>query len=111
MSASDQIVCYLRSGHDFDVNPGVVMIPVVLVPFVEQSDAARLVFDLSVGGFVGGELSQALRVRRGATRTNLGAEAFFRAMFTAPEASSTLVVVSGLLVELAGLDGGGGPGR
>jgi protein-S-isoprenylcysteine O-methyltransferase Ste14 len=59
---------------------GAAMIPVALVPFV-QSDAARLVFELSVGAFVVGELSQALRVRRGATRTSVGAEALFRALF------------------------------
>jgi protein-S-isoprenylcysteine O-methyltransferase Ste14 len=57
------------------------MVPVELVPFVRQSDAARLVFELSVGAFVVGELSQALRVRRGATRSNLGAEAVFRVIF------------------------------
>jgi len=57
------------------------MIPVEFVPFVQRSDEARLVFELSVGAFVLGEFSQALRVRRGATRANLGAEALFRAMF------------------------------
>jgi protein-S-isoprenylcysteine O-methyltransferase Ste14 len=57
------------------------MIPVVLVPYVQQSDAARLVLNISVGAFVVGELTQALRVRRRATRTNLVAEALFRAMF------------------------------
>jgi protein-S-isoprenylcysteine O-methyltransferase Ste14 len=57
------------------------MVAVELVPFVHQSDAARRVFALSVGAFVVGELAQALRVRRGAARVNLGAEALFRAMF------------------------------
>ncbi len=57
------------------------MVPVELVPFVERSDVGRLVFELSVGAFVVGELSQALRVRRGATRINLRAEASFRALF------------------------------
>lgn len=52
-----------------------------LVPYFERLDAARLVFDFSVGAFVVGEFSQALRVRHGAVRTNLGAEALFRAMF------------------------------
>jgi protein-S-isoprenylcysteine O-methyltransferase Ste14 len=53
----------------------------ILVPYVQQSEAARLVLDISVGAFVVGEFSQALRVRRGATHTNLCAEALFRAMF------------------------------
>ena len=52
-----------------------------LAPYFERSDAARLVFELSFGAFVVGEFSQALRVRHGATRTNLGAEALFRAVF------------------------------
>jgi protein-S-isoprenylcysteine O-methyltransferase Ste14 len=51
--------------------------------YVEQSDAARVVLNISVGAFVVGEISQALRVRRGATRTNLGGEALFRAMLFA----------------------------
>lgn len=55
--------------------------PCVLAPYVQQSDVARFVLDVSVGAFVVGELSQVLRVRRGATRSNLGAEALFRAMF------------------------------
>jgi protein-S-isoprenylcysteine O-methyltransferase Ste14 len=56
------------------------MTSVDLVPF-GQSDVERLVFALSVGAFVVGEFTQALRVRRGATRTNLAAEAAFRATF------------------------------
>lgn len=40
-----------------------------------------MVLDISVGAFVVGELQQALRVRRGAFRANLGAEVLFRAMF------------------------------
>ena len=59
------------------------MIPIVLVPYVQQSDAARVVFNVSVGAFVVGEISQALRVRRDSTRTDLGAEVLFRAMFFA----------------------------
>jgi protein-S-isoprenylcysteine O-methyltransferase Ste14 len=57
------------------------MIAVVLMPYVQQSDAARRVFDVSVGAFVVGELGQVWRIRRGATRANLGAEALFRVMF------------------------------
>jgi protein-S-isoprenylcysteine O-methyltransferase Ste14 len=56
-------------------------VAMVAVAFVQQSEAARLVFESSVGAFVVGEISQALRVRRGAARANLGAEALFRAMF------------------------------
>ena len=59
------------------------MIPAELEPFVQRSDAARLVFALSVGAFVVGELFQALRVRRGGTRAGLVAEALFRAVFLA----------------------------
>jgi protein-S-isoprenylcysteine O-methyltransferase Ste14 len=58
-------------------------VAMVAVAFVQQSDAARLVFEFSVGTFVVGEISQALRARRGAARANLGAEALFRAMFFA----------------------------
>jgi hypothetical protein len=71
MCLTDRVLPQL--GRDADVKPGVAMIPVELVPFVRQSDAARLVFELSVGAFVVNEFSQALRVRRGATRSNLGA--------------------------------------
>jgi protein-S-isoprenylcysteine O-methyltransferase Ste14 len=56
------------------------MVSVVLVSYVQQSDAARTVLKISVGAFLMGEISQALRVRRDATRTNIGAEALFRAM-------------------------------
>jgi protein-S-isoprenylcysteine O-methyltransferase Ste14 len=53
----------------------------VITPYVQQSNVARFVFDVSVGAFVVGEFLQGLRVRRGATLSNLGAEALFRAMF------------------------------
>ncbi|MGI5241962.1 methyltransferase family protein [Dactylosporangium sp. CA-139066] len=43
--------------------------------------AARIVLEASLGAFAAGEVLQALRVRRGATRTNLRAEILFRAMF------------------------------
>lgn len=57
------------------------MIAVVLMSYVQQSDAARRVLDVSVGAFIVGEFWQVWRVRSGATRANLGAEALFRAMF------------------------------
>ncbi|WP_207232380.1 methyltransferase family protein [Micromonospora kangleipakensis] len=51
------------------------------VPYEEVSHLARIVFFVSVGAFSAGELSQALRVRRGATRVSVRAEIVFRAMF------------------------------
>ena len=42
---------------------------------------AGVVFNVTVAAFVIGELLQALRVRRGATRTSLAAEIVFRLMF------------------------------
>ncbi len=57
------------------------MIPVVLLPYVEHSDGARMVLNVSVGAFVVGEIFQAFRMRRGSTRVDLGAEVLFRAMF------------------------------
>jgi protein-S-isoprenylcysteine O-methyltransferase Ste14 len=59
------------------------MIPGELVPFVQQSARARLVFELSAGAFVVGELSQAVRARRGATHVDLRAEALFRVLYFA----------------------------
>ena len=53
----------------------------VLTPYVQQADAARFVFSVTVGAFVVGEFSQVLRVRRGATRSDLAAEGLFRALF------------------------------
>jgi protein-S-isoprenylcysteine O-methyltransferase Ste14 len=40
-----------------------------------------VVLDISVGAFVVGEVSQTVRLRPGAARANLGAEALFRLMF------------------------------
>ncbi len=57
--------------------------PEVLLPYVQQANAAGRVFDVSVVAFVVGEFSQVWRVRRGATRANLGGEALFRVMFFA----------------------------
>ncbi|WP_319458903.1 isoprenylcysteine carboxylmethyltransferase family protein [Micromonospora sp. RTP1Z1] len=51
------------------------------VPYEEVSHLARIVFFVSVGAFSAGELSQALRVRRGATGVSVRAEIVFRAMF------------------------------
>jgi protein-S-isoprenylcysteine O-methyltransferase Ste14 len=55
----------------------------VPVPYEELSNLARIVLFVSVGAFSAGELLQALRVRRGATRVSVQAEAVFRAMFFA----------------------------
>ena len=79
------------------------MSPVVLTPYVQQSDAARFVLDVSVGAFVLGELSQVWRVRRGATRSNLGAEVLFRAMFF----GGVLLIPIGLAVAPDAVIGGG----
>ena len=51
--------------------------------YVQHHDAARLAFELSVGAFLAGELVQALRVRRGASRVGLRAELAFRIAFVA----------------------------
>jgi protein-S-isoprenylcysteine O-methyltransferase Ste14 len=53
----------------------------VLTTYVYRSDTASLVLDISIGAFAVGELLQAFRVREGAQRSDLGAEALFRAMF------------------------------
>ena len=49
--------------------------------YLSQSHLAGLVFDVSVAAFAVGELSQALRVRRGASRADVRAEAVFRVVF------------------------------
>jgi hypothetical protein len=51
------------------------------VPYEELSSPARIVFFASVGAFSAGELLQALRLRHGATRVDVRAEAAFRMMF------------------------------
>jgi protein-S-isoprenylcysteine O-methyltransferase Ste14 len=76
----------------------------VLVAYVHQSDAARVVLHLSVGAFLVGEIAQALRVRRGATRADLGAEVLFRAMFFA----AILLIPLGRAVAQDAVIGGGG---
>ena len=52
-------------------------------PFVQQASWARLVLDLSVVAFVVGEVVQAAKVRRGASRADLRGEVAFRAVFFA----------------------------
>jgi protein-S-isoprenylcysteine O-methyltransferase Ste14 len=51
------------------------------VPYEVQTNFARVVFEVSVGAFVVGELWQGFHVRRGATRADLRAEIWFRVMF------------------------------
>ncbi|MDN3357867.1 isoprenylcysteine carboxylmethyltransferase family protein [Actinomadura sp. DC4] len=53
------------------------------MPYEELSSPARVVFLVSVGAFLAGELVQAVRSRHGATRVNLRAEIVFRALFFA----------------------------
>ncbi|MGK5737333.1 methyltransferase family protein [Micromonospora sp. URMC 103] len=53
----------------------------MLASYGEHSAWARIVLGASVGAFVVGEVSQAFRVRRDATRVDLRAEFLFRAMF------------------------------
>jgi protein-S-isoprenylcysteine O-methyltransferase Ste14 len=62
-----------------------------------------VILSLSVGAFLVGELSQALRVRRGADRTNLRAELLFRAMFFA----GILLIPTGRAVAPDATIGGG----
>jgi protein-S-isoprenylcysteine O-methyltransferase Ste14 len=79
------------------------MIAVVLMSYVQQSAPARRVLDISVGAFIVGELGQVWRVRPGATRANLGAEALFRAMFF----GAILLIPIGRAVAPAAAIGGG----
>jgi protein-S-isoprenylcysteine O-methyltransferase Ste14 len=51
--------------------------------YLSQSPVADLVFNLSVAAFGVGEVFQAFRIRRGASRADLRAEAVFRAIFFA----------------------------
>jgi protein-S-isoprenylcysteine O-methyltransferase Ste14 len=50
------------------------------MPFEELSSPARIVFIVSIGAFSAGELVQAFRLRRGATRVDVGAETLLRLM-------------------------------
>ena len=73
------------------------------VPYVEGAAWARSVLNLSVAAFLVGELSQVLRVRRDATRSDLGAELQFRAMFF----GAILLFPMGRLVAPGAVIGGG----
>lgn len=53
------------------------------IPYVRQIHAAAVVLDLGVAAFALGELSQALRWRRGASRPEVLAEVIFRVVFLA----------------------------
>ena len=48
---------------------------------VQQESWARVLFDISVAAFAVGEFSQALKWRRGASRTDLRGEVLFRVIF------------------------------
>jgi protein-S-isoprenylcysteine O-methyltransferase Ste14 len=50
------------------------------MPFEDLSSPARIVFIVSIGAFSAGELVQAFRLRRGATRVDVRAEALLRLM-------------------------------
>jgi protein-S-isoprenylcysteine O-methyltransferase Ste14 len=50
------------------------------MPFEELSSPARIVFIVSIGAFSAGELVQAFRRRRGATRVDVRAETLLRLM-------------------------------
>jgi protein-S-isoprenylcysteine O-methyltransferase Ste14 len=75
----------------------------VPVPYEELPQLARIVGFVSVGAFSVGELLQALRMRRGATRVNVRAEAVFRAMFF----SGILLLPAGRAVAPGAVIGGG----
>jgi protein-S-isoprenylcysteine O-methyltransferase Ste14 len=62
-----------------------------------------MVLNVSVGAFVVGEIPQALRIRRGSSRVDLGAEVLFRAMFF----SAILVIPLGRSVAPGATMGGG----
>lgn len=53
----------------------------MLTPYLQQAPAARLILELTIAAFAVAEFLQAMRVRRGAIRTNPGAEVWFRAIF------------------------------
>jgi protein-S-isoprenylcysteine O-methyltransferase Ste14 len=55
----------------------------VVAPYVQQETWARLVFDVSVAGFAVAEVSQAVKWRRGASRTDVRSEVTFRVVFFA----------------------------
>ena len=51
------------------------------VPFVQTESWARVLFDIGVAAFAVGEFSQAVKWRRGASRTDLRGEVLFRVIF------------------------------
>ena len=53
----------------------------MVAPFIQQSDLARVVFGISLAAFAMGELSQAVKWRRGASRADLAGEVVFRVVF------------------------------
>jgi protein-S-isoprenylcysteine O-methyltransferase Ste14 len=53
---------------------------IVQMPFEELSSPGRIAFIVSIGAFSAGELVQAFRLRRGATRVDVRAEALLRLM-------------------------------
>jgi protein-S-isoprenylcysteine O-methyltransferase Ste14 len=59
------------------------MIALAESPYVQQAATARLILGVSTGAFALGEVVQSMRVRRDATRADLGSELLFRAMFFA----------------------------
>jgi len=73
------------------------------VPHEELQQLARIVAFISVGAFSAGELLQALRMRRGAMRVSVRAEAAFRAMFF----SGILLLPAGRAVAPGAVIGGG----
>jgi hypothetical protein len=52
-------------------------------PYEEQSSPARIIFLVSAGAFLAGELVQAFRSRRGATSVDVRAKTLFTVMFFA----------------------------
>lgn len=58
-----------------------MMLDVLLLSYVQQSDAARRVLEISAAAFTVGELALAIRGRRGTTRSDAAAEVVFRVMF------------------------------
>jgi protein-S-isoprenylcysteine O-methyltransferase Ste14 len=73
-------------------------------PYEELSDTARIVFLVSIGAFLAGELVQAFRSRHGATRVDVRAEILFRVLFFA----AILLLPLGRAVAPAAVIGGGG---
>jgi protein-S-isoprenylcysteine O-methyltransferase Ste14 len=55
----------------------------VVTPFIQEEPWARLVFGISVAAFAVGELSQVVKWRRGASRTDVRGEVAFRVIFFA----------------------------